>query len=133
LFRGIRNYPHRVWETFVGFPSGKDAYYKTRDEEYEDESLYYRAARTLYLNRTCFKGMWRHSPSGNFNVGYGGEERRWVITHDSVVELPKRLRKATLVHMISDTFLSVRGAFPLRRCGERSDEAIYAQLAEAPP
>lgn len=38
-----------------------------------------------------------------------------------------------LVHMISDTFLSVRGAFPLRRCGERSDEAICAQLAEALP
>jgi DNA adenine methylase len=98
LYRGIRNYPHRVWESFVGFPSGKDAYYKTRDEEYEDASLCYRAARILYLNRTCFKGMWRHSPSGNFNVGYGGEERRWVITHDSIVELSKRLRKATLVH-----------------------------------
>ena len=98
LYRRIRNYPHRVWETFVGFPSGREAYYKIRDEEYEDESLYYRAARTLYLNRTCFKGMWRHSPSGSFNVGYGGEERRWVITHDSIVELSRRLRKATLVH-----------------------------------
>jgi DNA adenine methylase len=98
LYKGIRNYPHKVWETFASFPSGKETYYRVRDEEYEDKPLYYRAARTLYLNRTCFKGMWRHNPSGNFNVGYGGEERRWVITHDSIVELSRRLRKATLVH-----------------------------------
>ena len=61
LYRGIRAYPHKVWETFKSFPSGRQAYYKVRDEEYRDRPLYYRAARTLYLNRTCFKGMWRHS------------------------------------------------------------------------
>jgi len=37
-----------------------------------------------------------------------------------------------LVPMISDTFLSMRGAFSLRRCQEHSDEAICAQLAERP-
>src|SRR3989304_3169251 len=76
LYKGIRDYPEKVWETFVDFPSGRDAYYKIRDEEYQNKPLYSRAARTLCLNRTCFKGMWRHSPSGNFNVGYGGQERR---------------------------------------------------------
>jgi len=97
LYKGIRSYPHKVWETFKNFPSGKQAYYKVRNEEYRDKPLYYRAARTLYLNRTCFKGMWRHSPQGNFSVGYGGEERRWVITHQSILELSKRLRIALIL------------------------------------
>jgi len=97
LYKGIRKYPHKVWEIFVTFPSGKEAYYRIRDGKYEGKPLYYRAARTLYLNRTCFKGMWRHSPSGNFNVGYGGEERRRVITHNGIVEMSRRLGKATLV------------------------------------
>jgi len=97
LYKGIRNYPHKVWETFASFPSGKETYYRVRDEEYEDKPLYYRAARTLYLNRTCFKGMWRHNPSGNFNVGYGGEARRWVITHESIIQLSRRLRKAAII------------------------------------
>ena len=96
LYKGIRNYPHKVWETFECFPSGKEAYYRIRDEEYEDKPLYYHAARTLYLNRTCFKGMWRHNPRGNFNVGYGGEERRWVITQKNIIELSQRFRKATI-------------------------------------
>lgn len=96
LYKGIRNSPHKVWESFASFPSGKEAYYQIRDEKYEGKPLHARAARTLYLNRTCFKGMWRHNPSGNFNVGYGGEERRWVITHKSIVELSKKLRKALI-------------------------------------
>ena len=97
LYKGIRNYPHKVWETFCLFPEGKKAYYQIRDSEHNSKPLYYRAARTLYLNRTCFKGMWRHSPNGNFNVGYGGEERRWAITHKNLIELSKLLRKAKLI------------------------------------
>jgi len=41
LYKGIRNYPHQVWEIFVTFPSGKEAYYRIRDKEYEGKPLYY--------------------------------------------------------------------------------------------
>src|SRR4051812_38488513 len=61
LYKAIRNYPHKVWEIYCSFPSGKRGYYKIRDTYSEDKPIYYRAARTLYLNRTCFKGMWRHN------------------------------------------------------------------------
>ncbi|MFC1902359.1 DNA adenine methylase [Chloroflexota bacterium] len=97
LYKGIRNYPHKVWETFSNYPSGKEVYYQIRDTEYAHKPMYYRAARTLYLNRTCFKGMWRHNPEGKFNVGYGGEGRRWVITHDNIVELSIVFKKATIL------------------------------------
>jgi len=96
LYKGIRNFPNKVWENFCSFPEGRKAYYAIRDSDYYKQPLAFRAARTLYLNRTCFKGMWRHSPNGNFNVGYGGEERRWVITHQNIVELSKLLKKAKL-------------------------------------
>lgn len=96
LYKGIRNYPHKVWETFEDFPSGRTAYYEIRDEHYVQRPQYYRAARTLFLNRTCFKGMWRHNPEGRFNVGYGGEDRRWVITHESILELSRIFKKAEI-------------------------------------
>ncbi|MGG3739240.1 DNA adenine methylase [Aeribacillus pallidus] len=96
LYKGIRNYPHKVWEIYCSFPTGKSAYYQIRDEQIEKKPIYYRAARTLYLNRTCFKGMWRHDKEGKFNVGYGGEERRWAVTHENLVKLSKRFRKATI-------------------------------------
>jgi DNA adenine methylase len=132
LYRGIRDYPHRVWETFVGFPTGKDAFYRIRDENYKDKRLYYRAARALYLNRTCFKGMWRHNPNGNFNVGYGGEERRWVITHKNIVELSGRFKRATIMHSDFERILDMCGdgdfvfLDPPYRPGERElSEAHY--------
>lgn len=96
LYKSIKSYPHKVWELFESFPSGKKAYYIIRDCNNSNKPIYFRAARTLYLNRTCFKGMWRHSPNGNFNVGYGGEERRWAVTHENIVELSRRLREARI-------------------------------------
>ncbi len=97
LYRGIRLCPIEVWTIFKDFPSTKEAYYRIRDDQIERDDLTFRAARTLYLNRTCFKGMWRHNAHGQFNVGYGGQARRWVINEDSLLEVSKRLQKADLV------------------------------------
>ena len=98
LYRGIKLYPHKVWEIFESFPEGKSSYYKVRGTDTKTKPLYYKAARTLYLNRTCFKGMWRHNGRGEFNVGYGGEDRRWVITHQNIMELSKIFRKAEIMN-----------------------------------
>ena len=97
LYRSIKRYPHKVWEALEALPSGKKAYYEVRSRHGEGR-VYDRAARTLYLNRTCFKGMWRHNPQGQFNVGYGGEDRRWAVTHDNLIEVSRALRTATILH-----------------------------------
>jgi len=98
LYKGIKLYPYKVWEVFKGFPSGKLAYYKIRNVCLNGKPFYYKAARILYLNRTCFKGMWRHNNNGDFNVGYGGEERRWVINRENIIELSKIFKKAKIIH-----------------------------------
>lgn len=105
LYKGIKLYPHKVWEIFCQFPEGKEAYYQIRGAEYKTKPLYFRAARTLYLNRTCFKGMWRNSPNGDFNVGYGGESRRWVVTQKNILELSKAFKQAEIVNCDFDKTL----------------------------
>lgn len=108
LYRAIRLYPHKVWEAFEAAPAGKENYYKIRDSD-EKRNLYQRAARTLYLNRTCFKGMWRHNTQGKFNVGYGGEERRWAISHENLIQVSKSLRTADIRHAdFAEVLLDVR-------------------------
>ena len=96
LYCGIRRYPIEVWNIFQGFPSTKDAYYKIRDWKHDELDFPTRTARTLYLNRTCFKGMWRHNGNGEFNVGYGGQDRRWVISKETLVWVSKKLRRVSL-------------------------------------
>jgi len=97
LFKGIYLYPSEVWKIFKNFPNNKKTYYSIRDMDIKKERLAFKAARTLYLNRTCFKGMWRHNSKGKFNVGYGGEERRWVIKKEILLEVSNRLKNAKLI------------------------------------
>lgn len=96
LYRGIRRYPQKVWEIFRSFPRTKKAYYEVRSTEVNKMDLAFKAARTLYLNRTCFKGMWRHNSNGEFNVGYGGQDRRWVVNKEDLIEVANRLKRAYL-------------------------------------
>jgi DNA adenine methylase len=96
LYHGIRLYPHKVWKIYSSFPKTKAAYYKIRAIDSVKMKLAFRAARTLYLNRTCFKGMWRHNANGIFNVGYGGQDRRWVISEDILKEVSDRLKSAQI-------------------------------------
>lgn len=96
LYKAVKNYPIKVWDEFEKFPTGKKAYYDIRNSVYDNRPIHYRAARTLFLNRTCFKGMWRHNPNGLFNVGYGGEERRWAISCDNILELSKIFKNAEI-------------------------------------
>ena len=96
LYRGIRRHAEVVWEKYRGFPSSKKGYYKIRGLEHDDLSLAEKAARTLFLNRTCFKGMWRHNSSGQFNVGYGGQDRRWSVDSDGLITVGSMLRRTVL-------------------------------------
>ncbi len=96
LYRGIRDYPQEVWESYQKFPNTKRGYYSIRSWIIEDLDIPTKAARTLYLNRTCFKGMWRHNANGEFNVGYGGQDRRWAINESDLSDVSARLNTADL-------------------------------------
>jgi DNA adenine methylase len=95
IYRGVRYAPRAVWKVYCSFGNDKHSYHKIRDESAAN-SLIERAARMLYLNRTCFKGMWRHNSNGDFNVGYGGQDRRWVITEETLLLTSKALKSANL-------------------------------------
>jgi DNA adenine methylase len=40
--------------------------------------------------------MWRHNSNGEFNVGYGGQDRRWVISKETLVWVSKKLWRVSL-------------------------------------
>ena len=96
LYEGVRRYPDKVWEIYKSFPNDKEGYYKIREIDVSGKELAYKAARMLFLNRTCFKGMWRYNSQGCFNVGYGGQSRRWVISKKLIYMVASMLRKVDL-------------------------------------
>ena len=96
LYRAISNYPLETWGKYCKMPNTKEGYYEIRALDPGRLDFTERAARLLYLNRTCFKGMWRQNKQGEFNIGYGGESRRWVVTENELLEVSKRLRTAEI-------------------------------------
>jgi len=71
LYLSVRD---KVEEVISELSSGKyvndkEVYYRIRAEEPIDSVL--RAARFIYLNRTCFNGLYRVNAAGKFNVPFG--------------------------------------------------------------
>lgn len=96
LYQGIARSPDRVWRLYKSFPTNKAGYKKVRGLSSASLTLLQRSARSLFLNRTCFKGMWRHNLAGQFNIGYGGQDRRWSISRADIFEVSAHLKRARL-------------------------------------
>lgn len=74
---------------------GKKYYYQIRDEA-KPTSAAGRAARFLYLNRTCWNGLYRVNLKGKFNVPKGTKSSVLLET-DNFGETSRALRKAQLI------------------------------------
>ncbi len=67
----IKNSVEDVISLLKTFKNEEEFYYKMRANSPEKLSDIERAARLLYLNKTCFNGLYRVNKKGQFNVPYG--------------------------------------------------------------
>jgi len=71
LYRQIARDHESVLKLLWEMPNDEDFFYRERARKFEELSPTQAAARTIYLNRTCFNGLYRVNKSGGFNVPYG--------------------------------------------------------------
>lgn len=77
-------------DQFVPFHNIK-FYYKIRSldrdkEQFESMSDVYRAARFLYLNKTCYNGLWRVNQNGENNVPFGKYKKPSILQESAIIE-----------------------------------------------
>ena len=69
----------------------KNYYYDVRAYDVEELSPVERAARMIYLNKTCYNGLWRVNSRGLFNVPFGRYKNPGIFNRDNVLAASKAL------------------------------------------
>ena len=72
----------------------QETYYEVRASEYEDSV--WRAAQVIYLNKTCWNGLYRVNRQGKFNVPFGHNDRK-VFDETHLLKASEILRNAKIV------------------------------------
>ncbi len=76
--------------------SGLDYYKKIRASDLKKLTPLTRAARFIYLNKTCFNGIYRVNKSGGFNVPMGRYGNPQICDEKSLRQISKMLKKVKL-------------------------------------
>jgi DNA adenine methylase len=70
-YRAVRDDVAAVVEALRGYRYDRELFYEVRERSTAGMSDPERAARLVFLNRTCFNGLWRENSRGQFNVPFG--------------------------------------------------------------
>lgn len=78
----------------------EDFYYQIREldrqSEFEKDPPYLKAARLIYLNKTCFNGLYRVNKSGYFNVPFGKKVNVNLYNLNNFLEIKKYFSKSQI-------------------------------------
>ena len=83
----------------IYFLNKRESYNKFKDRidiKNFDISWFRRAAQIIFLNRTCFNGLFRVNKKGYFNVPFGNYKNPRICHTDNLISASKLLQKATI-------------------------------------
>lgn len=82
-----------------GFEQDEKSYYRIRAQDPNKLSPLARAARTLYLNKVGFNGLYRVNKKGVFNVPWGRQEGRGIFEEENILACSKALAETKLTSL----------------------------------
>ena len=84
VYECIQKNVEELIEALQGFKNDADTFYAVRNwdrdrEAYENRSSIEKAARILYLNKTCYNGLYRVNNAGEFNSPFGNYKNPNIV------------------------------------------------------
>lgn len=87
----------------------REHFYEVRELDAKQLSDVERGARLVFLNKTCFNGLWRVNARGKFNVPYGRYDKPAILDEAVLRAAHRSLQCATLMECDYKTVLGQLG------------------------
>lgn len=119
MYEVIRDDVDALITALEGHLNEEEHFYKVRDwdrnkEQYQQLTKIQRAARIIYLNKTCYNGLFRVNNAGEFNTPFGHYKNPDIVNAATLKAVSAYFQKAQL------TFSSVDYAEVLANVGKET-------------
>jgi DNA adenine methylase len=91
-YRAIRDQVEEVIEVLGTHTYDRDHFYEVRDRDPEHLSIPERVARTIFLNKTAFNGLYRVNSQGKFNVPFGRHRKPLICDRETLLACSEALK-----------------------------------------
>jgi DNA adenine methylase len=106
-YQVIKNSPQRLIADLRKHPNTKRYFYRLRSIDREADfsklSRVKRASRIIFLNKTCYNGLFRVNSQGHFNVPYGNYVNPMIVDEVVIYAVSQYLNSAN-VELSNDDF-----------------------------
>ncbi len=83
-YRAVRDDVETVIGALSGYTHDEEVFYRVRDQDPRRMTDAERGARLIFLNHTCFNGLWRVNRAGKFNVPFGRYTNPRILDADGL-------------------------------------------------
>lgn len=97
LYRVAGTHTQELIEALKKHPYSSEHFYQVRSQDWHKLTPVEAAARTIYLNRTCFNGLYRVNKQGQFNVPFGRYANPRICDEEALNAASASLRDAQIV------------------------------------
>ena len=97
MYRQVADHVDDVISYLEKYQNTSEMFYSVRSLDWETLPKAEAAARTIYLNRTCYNGLYRVNKKGQFNVPYGKYKNPKICDTEALHAASQALRKADIV------------------------------------
>ena len=92
----IRDSPEDLIDDLRKHKNEKSYFYEIRKAKTSELSLVERASRLIYLNRTCYNGLWRVNKRNEFNTPYGSYKNPRIVNAELIRAVSSYLKSTEI-------------------------------------
>lgn len=114
VYETIKNSPNELIEELKKFSNDEETFYNIRNidrdkDKFSQLSNIQKASRIIYLNKTCFNGLYRVNNSGEFNSPFGRYKNPNIVNEITIQAVSKYFNTSDIIFKNCDFEESING------------------------